>query len=89
MGDLISRKSMLKTIDSCKSYAGFPMATKILALELVTYEPSVDAKLVIHGYWTPYSSTMQACSVCDRHTARHRYEYCPHCGSKMDLEVAA
>ncbi len=35
------------------------------------------------GEWKRYSSTMMECSVCKRHTAYHRYEFCPHCGVKM------
>ena len=35
------------------------------------------------GVWQNYSTTMMECSVCGRHTARHRFEYCPHCGAKM------
>ena len=36
------------------------------------------------GRWEYYSTTMQECSVCKRHTARHRYEFCPRCGAKME-----
>lgn len=39
---------------------------------------------VDHGTWLDYSGTMMECSICMRHVPRHRYEYCPHCGSKMD-----
>jgi PHP family Zn ribbon phosphoesterase len=35
------------------------------------------------GHWNYYSTTMMECDVCGRHTARHRFEYCPHCGTKM------
>ena len=35
------------------------------------------------GAWLYYSTTMMECSVCGRHTARHRFEFCPHCGSAM------
>ena len=38
------------------------------------------------GVWKYYSTTMMECSVCGRHTARHRYEFCPHCGSEMAKE---
>lgn len=31
----------------------------------------------------PYSGTMMECSICNRHTARHKFAYCPHCGAKM------
>lgn len=33
--------------------------------------------------WVRYSTTMMECSRCGRHTARHRFEYCPHCGAQM------
>lgn len=36
------------------------------------------------GTWTNYSSTMMECSVCRRHVPNHKYEYCPHCGAKME-----
>ena len=44
----------------------------------------IEAEPVRHGRWDYYSSTMQECSVCKRHTPRHRYTFCPHCGAKMD-----
>ena len=46
--------------------------------------PTVDAVEVVHGYWLYYSSTMQECSNCHRHTARHKFKYCPHCGAVME-----
>lgn len=33
--------------------------------------------------WLRYSTSMMACSRCGRHTARHRFAYCPHCGAPM------
>lgn len=45
-----------------------------------------DVAIVRHGRWDYYSSTMQECSVCKRHTPRHRYTFCPNCGAKMGLE---
>ena len=47
-------------------------------------QPTVDAVEVVHGYWLYYSSTMQECSNCHRHTARHKFKYCPHCGAVME-----
>ena len=38
---------------------------------------------VERGEWMPYSSTMMECSVCKRHTPRHRYNFCPNCGADM------
>lgn len=34
--------------------------------------------------WVGYSTTMMTCSRCGRHTARHRFKYCPHCGARMN-----
>lgn len=33
--------------------------------------------------WLSYSHTMMECSACKRHTAIHRYRYCPYCGAYM------
>lgn len=38
---------------------------------------------VERGEWIPYSTTMMECSVCKRHTPRHRYNFCPKCGADM------
>lgn len=54
-----------------------------------TYGPAID-KLAGYehkeGIWKYYSSTMMECSVCKRHVPYHKYEFCPHCGSKMSKE---
>lgn len=44
----------------------------------------VDAVPVVYGRWRYYSTTMQECSECQRHTARHKFKYCPHCGAFME-----
>ena len=41
------------------------------------------------GTWYYYSTTMMECSICGRHTARHKFEFCPHCGSAMIPKVQA
>lgn len=45
---------------------------------------TVDAVPVVHGRWEYYSTTMQECSNCHRHTARHKFKHCPHCGAVME-----
>ena len=45
---------------------------------------SADVAPVRHGRWVYYSTTMQECSNCQRHTARHKFKYCPHCGAIME-----
>ena len=42
----------------------------------------------IEGTWKLYSSTMMECSNCKKHVPYHKYQYCPHCGSKNKMEVA-
>lgn len=37
----------------------------------------------VHGNWVSYSTTMQECSNCKRHTALHKFKYCPYCGATM------
>lgn len=46
--------------------------------------PAADVAPVIRGCWTRYSTTMMSCSACGRHTARHKFKYCPHCGARMN-----
>ena len=46
--------------------------------------PTADVTEVKHGEWKHYSTTMMECSICGKHTAKHRYNYCPNCGAKMD-----
>lgn len=59
-------------------------------IDLPVYENEIEGSLTDlpgqkHGTWKYYSSTMMECSICGRHTARHRYEFCPHCGAKMNI----
>lgn len=42
---------------------------------------------VTSGTWTYYSSTMMECSICGKHVARHRYKFCPECGSSMAPKI--
>lgn len=73
--------------------------TRVLMILGVTWNPKYLARgLVDKGYvlagatkkgtWKYYSHTMMECSVCGRHTTKHKYKYCPHCGAEMDEEVA-
>lgn len=69
----------------CEKYAGCP-------------DPAVDRTIIntgektlefrVLGSWTRYSSTMMSCSNCGKHVPYHKYQYCPHCGSKNKMEVA-
>ena len=56
--------------------------------EVFKIVPAADVAPVVHGQWVNGCQ----CSVCgDRHgpyNSRHKpfYNYCPHCGAKMDEE---
>ena len=85
--DELLEKIEYTSTDVCADYGDcfclHGYSTPLLRL-MVSETPTVDAVEVVHGRWIPYSTTMMECSICKRHTARHRFEYCPHCGAKMD-----
>ena len=45
--------------------------------------PEIKVQPFKRGNWVYYSTTMQECSNCKRHTARHKFKYCPYCGAVM------
>lgn len=47
----------------------------------IIYDLGYEKTLV--GTWEYYSTTMMECSICKKHVPRHRYNYCPECGSRM------
>lgn len=49
--------------------------------------PAADVVEVRHGRWI-YLSGLDAfeCSVCGTQMVRNIFDYCPWCGSRMDLE---
>ena len=61
--------------------------------QVIDDEPTVDAVEVVHGRWRAETEEEQpniamrqvVCSVCNGR-AHGRYNYCPNCGAKMDLE---
>ena len=77
MAEYIEREAAIKvlTLHDCDS-AGSKMAICDL--------PPADVAPVVHGRWEYYSTTMMECSNCKRHTARHKFSYCPHCGATME-----
>ena len=60
------------------------MKLKLEEMEVLDDVPAADVAPVVHGEWEYYTHTMMACSICKRHVPRHKSEYCPHCGAKMD-----
>ena len=52
--------------------------------------PTIDAVPVVRGHWMPYYRDILQCSSCKMTTSvpymsgHYKYDYCPHCGAKMD-----
>ena len=66
--------------------------TAIVPYAAIENAPTVEAEPVVHAYWISISNddNWGACSNCvravDMRGERAKYERCPHCGAKMDLE---
>lgn len=57
----------------------------------VLFAPTIEAEPVRHGRWIekPFLfGTSNFCSICDSFYGmpHGKYNYCPNCGAKMDLE---
>ena len=51
--------------------------------------PTVDAVEVVHGRWIVGHAESIRCSECcfNRASIKIPMDYCPNCGTRMDLEV--
>lgn len=84
MAEYLEREALKSQIAENKLMVREPAAKRILAM--IDDMPAADVAPVVHGQWVNGCQ----CSVCgDRHgpyNSRHRpyYNYCPHCGAKMD-----
>lgn len=63
------------------------------AIKIVDSVPPADVEPVRRGTWkpteAPFMNECEDCSVCGyRAVWGHRYNYCPHCGAKMEGENA-
>ncbi len=65
---------------------------------IIDDQPTVDVHPVVHGRWERFETISGnigvLCSDCNWRDYNHGrfngnlFSYCPHCGAKMDLEVA-
>ena len=44
-----------------------------------------DVATVVHGWWKRYGRNLGECSNCGE-IVNIRYNYCPNCGARVDLE---
>lgn len=95
---LIDADYLLKRLDKCYQLNGIGLEP-VMAMRdikaLISVMPEVDTVPVIHGCWEPVITGFEEidndgipafdCSVCNA-MCHSKYNYCPICGAKMDLE---
>jgi hypothetical protein len=62
---------------------------KLFAIDIVGGQDTVDAVGVVHGRWVIDAENHCHCTHCQcgrNIETQIWWEYCPHCGAKMDLE---
>lgn len=94
---LIDANVLRKEIDLCDIET---FNDKLTIIEQITNAPTVDAAEVVHSQWdtvfyeshgtlASYSHLCPVCKYFYRDLRFKGHNYCPDCGAKMDLEVAA
>ena len=99
MADYIKRDSVLNTIHRFRGYIDEDMEWRMkFAINKI---PSADVAEVKHGEWICYPECLRymnayaadhiVCSVCEEcfsilDNDTERFDYCPHCGARMDGE---
>ena len=90
MSDYISREAAVKIAQRYGLANGSALGRHSGLADCIAIEieglPTTNVEPVRHGRWKRYSTTMMICSLCGKHTARHKFNYCPNCGAKMQGE---
>lgn len=100
MADLIDRAPMLEFLD-LQHYDKDMYVTQYNPEWIYSWlesQPAADVAPVVHGCWIeytkviipePYNKWEQAwkCSECGFDDGFVAYNFCPNCGTRMDLEV--
>lgn len=97
MNDLISRKALIKAIETIEARYGNDNSSLIEqgeVLDLIAEAPTIDAesvkaKSVKHGHWITHNEgnpfeIYGECSICGcSQSISDHLNYCPDCGAKM------
>lgn len=89
MAEYIEREDLIENLNRFA-----PDDYNALINELIAFQPAADVAPVVHGKWVEYPRAHYfKCSNC-KYTVPYRkanlfngkreYNYCPHCGAKMD-----
>lgn len=93
---------MIETCSNCSKQKDLvcydPEPCELLIAGFLNAEPA-DVAPVVHGRWIgskyvtksatrgrKITNTKNICSLCGKSNGRNKYNFCPHCGAKMDLE---
>ena len=82
--EYISKQSLLADLNEATPRSYFAFET------MVREYPTEDVVPVVHAHWIKSETEPYACSNCNRRELWMNavtYEYCPHCGAKMDEAV--
>lgn len=94
MSDYISRAAVLADFEACN--AENPRWTPQRVKTLLLRQPAADVAEVAHGRWddsgrytfadgsTAVRCTKCGCSLSVREYHANNWNYCPHCGARMD-----
>lgn len=61
----------------------FALTAIAMAIGKIDNIPPADVAPVVQGQWEHKNWFDNECSECGKHE-RAKYNYCPHCGAKMD-----
>lgn len=94
MAEYIAREVLLAQLRAMESYNASPMYRRGYddCVATVLKAPASDVVPVVHGRWIQVDSTKCRCSHCDIIALIALYphgdkNFCPNCGTKMDMEV--
>ena len=99
MAKYIDADELLKLLNACKYPSESTTMRRVTynaaiseACRIVDAIPAADVEPVRHGRWVDvegYEGLLYRCSACEDKRYKHttvKYNYCPNCGSRMDLE---
>ena len=96
MAEYIKRKAALKRFEEIKQSGVFLKGAIYIdgVMSVIESLPAADVAPVVHGEWLDTPNGIETiCSYCKADwnmfdNELYRFNYCPNCGAKMDLEGA-